>query len=250
MAEVVWRVGRLAELTGVSVRALHHYESIGLLRPAGRNRAGHRLYGEQDLRRLQQVVSLKSLGLPLEGIREMLDDSRTSPVGVIRRHVSQLRERIRLERKLCAKLERLAAALEYSGDVTIDDLMQAVKETQLVENFKRYYTPEQLEQLHKRREALGPEGMHNAQQDWQELLADAQRAVEDGMDPASPEARDIAHRWDALIEAFTGGDEGIRQSLARMYAEKPDVAADYGYRPDPRVNEFVAKARDSSGLEE
>jgi MerR HTH family regulatory protein len=82
-----WKVGELAGRTGLSVRALHHYEEIGLLVPSGRTRAGHRLYAEAEVLRLQQIVSLRALGFSLAEIRGCLDDDPGfSRVRVIRLH--------------------------------------------------------------------------------------------------------------------------------------------------------------------
>ena len=66
------RVGELAKRTGVSVRTLHYYEEIGLLAPSRRSEAGYRLYGDADVVRLQQIMSLRQLGFSLEQIRDCL----------------------------------------------------------------------------------------------------------------------------------------------------------------------------------
>ena len=114
-----------------------------------------------------------------------------------------------------------------------------------MDKFEKYYTPEQLETLARRGEALGEDGMQKAQQDWTDLIAAVQQAVQDGVDPKSEQGRSLAARWDALIEAFTGGDPGIRQSLARMYQAEPNIAADHGYRPDLALSGFIDAARNS-----
>src|ERR1700744_1021185 len=69
----VYQVSEFAEKTGVTVRALHHYDRLGLLKPSGRTEAGYRLYGERDFARLQQIITLKFIGLPLRQIKELLD---------------------------------------------------------------------------------------------------------------------------------------------------------------------------------
>src|SRR5262245_15994911 len=69
-----YQVKEVAELSGLSIRALHHYDSIGLLCPSGRSAAGYRLYGDDDLVRLQQILIGRELGLALEDIRRSLDD--------------------------------------------------------------------------------------------------------------------------------------------------------------------------------
>ena len=69
-----YQVQEVAELAGLTVRALHHYDSIGLLSPSMRSAAGYRLYTDDDLLRLQQIVIGRELGLSLEAIRGSLDD--------------------------------------------------------------------------------------------------------------------------------------------------------------------------------
>src|SRR5438876_3717198 len=102
------KVGELARRTGLTIRALHHYDEIGLLRPSLHTEAGHRLYTAADVARLQQVLSLRQLGFSLEEIRDCLDRPAFSPLEVIRLHVARLRQQIQLQRKLCERLEAIA----------------------------------------------------------------------------------------------------------------------------------------------
>lgn len=92
-------VGAVANLVGVSVRTLHHYDAIGLLSPGERSPAGYRLYGRAELERLQQILSYRELGFELEAIAHLLDDAGTDPVEHLRRQ----------EALLNARLERLLA---------------------------------------------------------------------------------------------------------------------------------------------
>ena len=74
-----WTVGELARLAGVTVRTLHHYDRIGLVRPSERTAAGYRSYDERDLDRLQQVLVYRELGFPLEEVATLLDDPDADP---------------------------------------------------------------------------------------------------------------------------------------------------------------------------
>ena len=74
-----YSVGEVARLTGVTVRTLHHYDEIGLLSPSGRTAAGYRRYAESDLARLQQILTYRELGFPLEEIGEILADQTRTP---------------------------------------------------------------------------------------------------------------------------------------------------------------------------
>ena len=88
------KVGELARRTGLTVRTLHHYDEIGLLKPSLHTAAGHRLYTAADIARLQQVLSLRQLGFSLEQVRDCLDRPGFSPLEVIRLHVARLLEQI------------------------------------------------------------------------------------------------------------------------------------------------------------
>src|SRR5215212_4431999 len=72
-AKTMFLAQEFAERSGVTVRTLHHYDRLGLLRPSRRTRAGYRLYGERDFARLQQIVTLKFIGLSLKQIKDVLD---------------------------------------------------------------------------------------------------------------------------------------------------------------------------------
>jgi len=78
------KVGELAKRTGLTIRTLHHYDEIGLLKPSLHTGAGHRLYTAADIARLQQVLSLRQLGFSLEQVRDCLDRPGFSPLEVIR----------------------------------------------------------------------------------------------------------------------------------------------------------------------
>jgi DNA-binding transcriptional MerR regulator len=72
MKGMLYQAKEFAALTGVTVRALHHYDRLGLLKPSGRTASGYRLYGAGDVARLQQIVTLKFIGLSLKQIKEVL----------------------------------------------------------------------------------------------------------------------------------------------------------------------------------
>ena len=82
-----WKIGELARATGLTVRTLHHYDSLGLLRPSERSPAGYRLYGAEDVVRLQKIVSLRQLGFSLDAIRDCLDTPGLSLGRVLEMHL-------------------------------------------------------------------------------------------------------------------------------------------------------------------
>ena len=223
----VWKVGELAGRTGLSVRALHHYEEIGLLVPSGRTEAGHRLYEDGDVMRLQQIASLRSLGFSLAEIREFLDAPSFSPGRVIELHIARIRERIELERRLCDRLEAvaelLATAEDPAGDPAGKFVETVMEVTKMSERIEKYYTPEQLEQLERRRQELGDERIRAAQEEWPVLMEQVRAEMEAGTDPADERVQRLARRWMELVEEFTGGDAGIRRSVTNMWQQEKEL---------------------------
>jgi len=101
-----YTVGRVAEVAGVTVRTLHHYDEIGLLTPGGRTSAGYRRYDDADLERLQQILLYRELGFTLEEIAAILDDPDSDARTHLRRQHALLTDRI-------ARLRDMVAAVEY-----------------------------------------------------------------------------------------------------------------------------------------
>ncbi|MFJ3089218.1 HEAT repeat domain-containing protein [Streptomyces sp. NPDC086838] len=103
-------IGEVARRSGVSARMLRHYESLGLVRPTGRNDAGYREYSGEDVRRIFHIESLRSLGLSLREVGRALDDPGFSPAELVDDLVRRTRERIASETELLTRLSRIGAA--------------------------------------------------------------------------------------------------------------------------------------------
>src|SRR5262245_37523036 len=223
----LWRVGELAARTGLTVRTLHHYDAIGLLCPSGRtgsnHGSGHRLYTAADVARLQQILSLKMLGFSLEQIGEYLSRSDYDPRQVVRLHLERVRDQADELKRLADRLAVLSDALDKAEVVSAEEFLTTISEMTMIE---KYYTPEQLEQLKKRREEGGEEMEQTIQEapaKWAALHADVKAAMDAGVPPTDPKAQELARRWWALVSAFTGGDAGIYRSLRNMYQSEPNV---------------------------
>jgi DNA-binding transcriptional MerR regulator len=235
------KVGELAKRTGLTVRTLHHYDEIGLLKPSLHTEAGYRLYAAADVARLQQVLSLRRLGFALEEVRDCLDLPGFAPLEVIRLHVARLREQIELQRKLCERLQALAEHLDLAGEVSADEFLQTIEGMNMIEQF---YTPEQLDHFKKGWEANPEQAAERARQGtaaWAELWSQLAAELEKGTDPADAKVQALMKRRQDLVDQVTGGDKGIEQSLKRMWTEQGDqLCAQFGM--DPKVLAYLVKA--------
>ncbi|MGW7267849.1 MerR family transcriptional regulator [Streptomyces sp. NPDC054842] len=115
-------IGEVARRSGVSARMLRHYEALGLVSPSGRTGSGYREYAPEDVQRIFQVESLRSLGMSLREIGRALDDPTFTPSGLVDDLIRQTRERIAVETELLTRLRRIDAA-ETGG---WEDVLQVV----------------------------------------------------------------------------------------------------------------------------
>ncbi len=236
------RVGELAKRTGLTVRTLHHYDGIGLLSPSHRTAAGYRLYDAKDVVRLQQIVSLRQLGLSLEEIREFLARPGTSAKQVVTLHRGVERQQLERQQSLVRRLEALEERLGAAEAVSVDEFLFAIE---AITMYEKYFTPEQREQLAERGRAVGQERIQQVQQEWPALIARLREEMAKGTDPADPVVAQLATRWLALVEEFTGGDAGLARSVGRLYQEEPAMRQSTGI--DAEIMDYIARARAASG---
>ena len=239
----VWKVGELAVASGLTVRTLHHYDEIGLLVPTERTPAGHRLYGSGDVERLYRILALRQLGMSLEEIGTVLAGGGDDPRPVLRRHLEMLESQLELNRKLRERLVRIIDALDRADEPSTDSFLDALE---VMREMDEYYTPEQLSDLERRRNELGEEGMQRSQQEWADLIVEAEEHMRKGTDPAAPEVQGLVRRWEALIEQFTGGDPGIRASLQKMYEDKGPQEASRG-TVSPELMAYIGRGMSAKG---
>jgi DNA-binding transcriptional MerR regulator len=230
-------VGEVAKRTGLSVRTFHHYDALGLLAPSGRTEAGYRLYTVKDLMTLQQIVLLKSLGLPLAQIARTLSSDGPTLLRTIDTHVTRLRTRIEQERRVCSRLEETAARLRKRKTPTIEEILRTIEDVTMTE---KYFTPEQAEWMRERRAVVGEARIREVEAEWPQLVAEVRTAMEKGMPPADPHVRSLAARWHGLVQEFTNGNLGISRAVATIYKEEPAVRRKTGI--DAAMMEYISRA--------
>jgi DNA-binding transcriptional MerR regulator len=246
-----YRVQQFAELAGVTVRALHHYDRMALLKPK-RTEAGYRLYGIRDLERLEQIVALKFLGLPLKQIKTLLD-----------REARQLPEALRSQRRaLEEKRRRLDGAIEairtaekairpgrQADAAVLKKIIEVIEMQDNTDFMKKYYNEAGQAKMAERREQWNPELQAQATRDWTDLFRDVEAAL--GEDPASERVQALAARWKKLVEAFTGRDRDISEGVGKAWADRenwsPTLRQQSAPFADRRIWEFMGKAMKCQG---
>jgi DNA-binding transcriptional MerR regulator len=225
------KVGELAKRTGLSVRTLHYYDEIGLLQPSEFTESGHRRYGAAEVVRLQQIKSLRQLGLSLDEIRKCLDTPAFSPRRVLELHVKRLRDQIDQQERLVVLLETLAASFDAGAVASTHDFVKAIEGITTID---RLFT---RDEIRKRGDELGREHIRAVEAEWPVLIARVRAEMSAGTDPLSSVMRPLAARWRELVREFTGGNPNIERKVRAAYAQDPALGRRSGL--DPQLFAYV-----------
>lgn len=195
-------VGRLAKIAGLTVRALHYYEQVGLLAPALRESNNYRVYSEADVKKLQQISILKSLGFSLENIKKHISDPKFALAKLLPMQIEQLRIKIQREEILLGKLK----AMEYYGKNPSPLPMEGFfKIMNQLKNVTLDFSEEEWKVVKAQGKKLGDAHIRAVEAEWPELIKKVQGFIKDGVDPKNPRVAPLAKRWMELVKEFTGG---------------------------------------------
>lgn len=235
-----YKVQEFAKRTGVTVRALHHYDRLGLLKPTGYTEGGYRLYSEADFLRLQQIVTLKFIGLSLNQIKSLFNRKEFDLLKMLqlqRKAIEYKRNQLSFTIAAIESAEELVRLDKVPSEETFTKIIEVINMYNNREWLKNYYSDEQLDKLAAR---YSPELQKEAENQWAALIKDVEQAL--GEDPTSQKAQLLAKRWTALIESFTMGDAGVTESLKKLYEEKQNWPANFKKPYSDEVEAFISKA--------
>ena len=254
MERELYQVREFAEKSGVTIRTLHHYDHLGLLKPTVYSEAGYRLYSDDDFARLQQIVTLKFLGFSLKQIRDLLDGEVLDLAQMLRLQRDIMREKRR-------QLDLAIQAIDTAERTVLRDdssdreiFLRIIKVINMEQDYrnkdwmKKYYTDEQLAELERRAKA-NPGEAEQGRRDWAVLIADVEKAVADGVDPASSEGKELAVRWGEMIRRFTLGDPETEASLNKLHADSANWPSSFKKPYSEEVEGFIGSAFKAAGIE-
>jgi len=226
-----YSIHEFAELAGVTVKALRHYDRLGLLRPGRVGTGRYRLYQERDLERLEQIVALKFLGLPLKQVGELVEgkESLREALAIQLRAIEE--KQVLLER--AARVVRMAGEAMAAGEAAsagmLKKIIEVIQMQDAVESMKKYYTKEAWEKRRRYYED-GPA------EEWHRLYRDINGALQE--DPGGERAQALADRWiDLSLRAYQGDPN--------LQTDSPAAWMDRAHWPDAmkqRIAQFNLEA--------
>jgi len=236
------RTQELARVSGVTSRALRHYDAIGLLPPAATGPGGHRLYGDRELLRLQRILVLRELGLPLEQVAGILD-GESDDIAALARHA----ERLRGQR---ARIETMIGAVENT--ITRLELGMPLEETEMFEGFAenphadeaQQRWPEAYAQSTRRLGRLSKEEQRELFERGERITAALAGLFRGGAAPDGPEVQAEVANHHAWMCAFWTPSRAAYTGLGQMYVDDARFTATY----DAHAPGLAAFLRDAMAI--
>jgi DNA-binding transcriptional MerR regulator len=241
-----YTVGRVADLSGVTIRTLHHYDEIGLLSPGGRSAAGYRIYEDSDIERLQRILFYRELGFSLEEIATIVDDPRTDAIGHLRRQRGLLTERVErlntMVRAIDYEMEARTMNIKLTPEERLEVFGEFRPEDHAEETERRWGETEAYKESHRRVSGY-------AKEDWQRLKAEEEEirtrlaaAFGVGLAPDSEEAMAAveAHRRH-ISRWFYECSHEMHRGLTEMYVSDERFRSHYDTRT-PGLANFIRQA--------
>ena len=236
-------VGRIARLTGVSVRTLHHYDDIALVVPSGRTSAGYRVYSDADVERLHQVLTYRELGFSLEQIATLLDDPDADALAHLRQQRTLLEDRIDRLHRMVAAVEEMMSKKSQGIQLTAAEQAEIFGDDWANNNYQseaeeRWGNTDAWKQSQERAATL-------TKDDWAALKAETDSfneacadALRRGVRPGSDEADALAERHRAFINRSFDCDHAMQVYLGEMYVADSRFTATYD-SVEPGLAQFL-----------
>ena len=225
-------VGQVAELAGVTVRTLHHYDEIGLLSPRGRRRSGYRVYSGADLDRLQQVLFYRELGFGLKQITAIVSAPDADAAAHLRRQHHLLTEKVGRLRAMLAAIEKEMEAQQMGISLTPEERFEVfgdfVPEDHEDEARERWGGTEAYEQSQRRVAGYSKDDWLRIKAEAEDITSRLAAAQATGEPAAGDVAMDLMEEYRQHISRWyydCGYD--IHRGLGDMYVADPRFTATY-----------------------
>lgn len=218
------KVGELAKRAGLTVRALHHYDSIGLLCPSARSDAGYRLYDRTDIARLHQIQALRRFGVALSDIGAFLASPGLRLPAIVDQQIAALTRQIDQAGLLRTQLTKLKGQLDAGEEPELSEWLTTLEKMTM---YDKYFTKEQRERL-----PFFTGQPNERTEEWKALVARFHELMAANTPPSDPPVQELACRWMSMLMRDTGGDAQLAVQLNALNAHEPFERERNGITPE------------------
>jgi DNA-binding transcriptional MerR regulator len=237
-----YTVKQLSRLAGVSVRTLHYYDEIGLLKPEAIRPNGYRQYGDQAMLKLQQILFYRELDLSLEDIKAMLGRPDFDALAALEAHRVSLQGRAARLERLIQTVDDTLLHMKGNKEMSPKQLFAAFSDEEqekYAKEAEQLYDPAIVKESNRKFKALSAAEKQRIFEEGNQIYADMLAAMPKGA--ASPEVQAIVERWRKHMDYFWTPKLEQLLPLAEIYSTDPRFKANFD-KIDPRLAEFMKEA--------
>ena len=222
---MVYTVKQLSDLAGVSVRTLHYYDEIELLKPSSVGENGYRYYADDEVLRLQQILFFRELDFSLQAIQTILDDPAFDVVTALHAHREALQDRVRRLYNLIQTVD--STILHLMGEVTMSKKklfagFSAEEEERYRLEAREQYGAEEVDASYKLWNSYTPQKKEQVMAEGQAIYVDIVASMDKGA--CSREIQQMIARWHQHLRYFFEPSVEVLRGLGQHYVEHPDFA--------------------------
>ena len=211
------KVGELAKRSGITIRMLHHFDAIDLLKPSARSEAGYRLYNMDDIGRLHAIQALRQTGLSLREIGDLLLKGQEPLPLIIGRQISVLEHEIEQATELRERLQLLKSTLTDGNAPDAGDWLSMLSS---MSAYGKHFKASEIKDILQRWKQMCAK--------WQPLVVDVRDAMRKKLRPDALEVQPLARRWMDLTARWMKGDTEMMQRWQDMYLREPAAQGRHG----------------------
>jgi DNA-binding transcriptional MerR regulator len=239
---MTYTVKQLSDLAGVSVRTLHYYDEIGLLKPSTVGENGYRYYADGEVLRLQQILFFRELDFSLQAIRTILDDPAFDVIAALHAHREALHDRVRRLHHLIQTVD--STILHLTGEVNMSKKklfagFSAEEEERYHQEAREQYGAEAVDASYQRWNRYTPQQKERIMAEGQAIYTDIVAQMGKGADSA--DVQQIVARWHQHLRYFYEPTVERLRGLGELYVEHPDFARNFR-ELHPDLPEFLRDA--------
>lgn len=241
-----WYVKKFSKLTNTSVRTLHHYDKIGLLKPSVRLSTGYRLYSESDLFKLEQIIALKFFGFDLKKIK-MLVESRATLIDHLELQQKFLQEQINYFKEVSQILNDIIKKSGKDRSVDWNNIVKLIGVYRMKQDLKKswegqVYNDEQLKQFAELKQKYTERENVYYQKRWEQIVALVKENLD--QDPTGHIGQSLAREWLELVDEVYGDYPELKYAMVKAYRESKIPGAPF----DKAVYDWIEKAAKAAKL--
>lgn len=232
----------LTKQTGLTVRTLRYYDSIGLLKPSGSTPGGHRLYSKSDLLRLRQILALKRMGFQLYKIKEILAQCRSSWQDCLNEQLQAIHEQRNRLDNMEAVVKALLYSIQVEGEVNWSIILEMLQMEQQDQNYQQYrHFLEEYFEPHEREIVKKIPNMHKEDI---HIWIEVERRLRSVMhkDAADPQVQEAIAHFEDVARSMISNDDIFLEKLWRIRISPELSRRMHLYPLDPKLAQFMDQA--------